>query len=237
MPEILLTNDDGIDAPGLAALHAALSHVGDPLVVAPSGPQSGVGHAVTTRSPLIVEEQSPGWVSVSGTPADCSRVALRDLCPEAKWLFSGINPGGNLGVDAYTSGTLAAAREAAFLGCRAVAFSQYLHPERQLDWEWAAAQCRRVFSALVDRLPSESVYCNVNLPHLPPDRVSPGSADPDIVFCDVDHQPHDVRFNRGDDGKTFLYSGDYSARSRVAGADVDVCFNGSIAVSVFKLSR
>src|SRR4051794_151318 len=104
--KFLLSNDDGIDAPGLQALLGAATALGEPVVVAPSGPQSGVSHAVTYEGALRVEGRGAGRFAVFGTPADCARVGLHRLVPEAKWVLSGINQGGNLGADVYYSGTV-----------------------------------------------------------------------------------------------------------------------------------
>ena len=109
--KILLTNDDGIDAPGLEALAAAARCLaGEVVVVAPAEPHSGCGHRVTTDRPLAVAEIAAGWYRVSGTQADCVRLALGRLVPDAALVISGINAGGNLGADIHLSGTVAAAR-------------------------------------------------------------------------------------------------------------------------------
>ena len=97
--KLLLTNDDGIEAPGLQALAAAARGLGELVVVAPAGPQSGVSHAVTTEGPLLVDVCGEGRFAVHGTPADCARVGLHRLCPDAGLVLSGINHGGNLGAD------------------------------------------------------------------------------------------------------------------------------------------
>lgn len=110
--KLLLTNDDGIDADGLHALLTAVRGLGEPVVVAPAGPQSGVSHAVTTDGPVRVEPRGDGRFAVRGTPADCVRVVLHRLCPDAGLVLSGINHGGNLGADVYYSGTVVAVREA-----------------------------------------------------------------------------------------------------------------------------
>ena len=94
-----ITNDDGIDEPGLAALARVCAELGDVVVVAPRHAHSGVSHRVTEDGPIDVEERRAGWFAVDGTPADCARVALHELCPEADWLVSGINAGANVGVD------------------------------------------------------------------------------------------------------------------------------------------
>src|SRR5687768_14390557 len=99
--KFLLSNDDGIDAPGLHALLQAADTLGEPVVIAPAGPQSGVSHAVTADRSLALEERGPNRFAVFGTPADCARVGLLRFVPDAKWVLSGINQGGNLGADVY----------------------------------------------------------------------------------------------------------------------------------------
>ena len=133
---LVLSNDDGVHAEGLATLAGLLAPMADCLIVAPAGPQSGVGHAVTTKRPMALEQLGPKRFGLDGTPADCARVALgsraafaRDALGEAAqapnlWLVAGINHGANLGMDVYISGTAAAAREAAILGFSAIAISQ-----------------------------------------------------------------------------------------------------------------
>src|SRR5262245_53768028 len=122
--KLLLTNDDGIDAPGLRALLAAAQPLGEPVVVAPARAHSGCSHRVTTDGPFRVAARPDGF-AVEGTPADCVRVALHDVAPDIAWVLSGINAGGNLGADVYHSGTVAAVREAVLHGLPGVALSQY----------------------------------------------------------------------------------------------------------------
>ncbi len=100
-PKLLLTNDDGIEAPGLAALLAASRDFGQPIVVAPAGPQSGVSHTITWESGVWLEPRGEERFAVHGTPADCARLGLLRVAPDAKRVLSGINHGGNLGADVY----------------------------------------------------------------------------------------------------------------------------------------
>src|SRR6266446_3932020 len=100
---LVLTNDDGIDAPGIEALRLAAEGRGSLRVIAPSGPQSGCGHAVTTHGPMRLDRRGDGFIGVEGTPADCVRLAIHSLAPDADWFLSGINAGGNLGADVYHS--------------------------------------------------------------------------------------------------------------------------------------
>src|SRR5947208_12164721 len=110
IPTLLLTNDDGVDAPGLAALHAATEGLGRRQVVAPFGPYSGCGHVVTTHRPVVISRRGEGRYAIEGTPADCVRMAIHHLQPGLSWVVSGINFGGNLGTDTHHSGTVAAVR-------------------------------------------------------------------------------------------------------------------------------
>lgn len=221
---LIVTNDDGIDAAGLASLHAVASSYGRPVVVAPAHVQSGVGHQVTTRAPIAVDQVAAERYRVAGTPADCARLALTQFAPGAAWLLSGINHGGNLGADVYTSGTVAAAREATLLGHRAVAVSHYVGPGRAIDWPLAERRLALVLSLLFSRPLDPGHFWNVNLPHPTSDAV-----DLPIVFCHLDTRPHGVRFRHEADH--FLYAGDYHNRPRQAGRDVDVCMSGRIAVT------
>ena len=112
---ILLSNDDGILAPGLAALADALSPLDDMLVVAPATEQSAKSHSLTILDPLRCRQHRPGWYAVTGTPADSVYFALNHLCQSPpRAVISGINRGANIGNDVHYSGTVAAAREAKF---------------------------------------------------------------------------------------------------------------------------
>jgi len=233
---MVLSNDDGVHAEGLATLHSVLIERADCLVVAPSGPQSGVGHAVTTKEPMGLAEVAPGRFGLDGTPADCARVALgsraafarRELGEHAKdpdlWLIAGINHGANLGMDVYISGTAAAAREATILGFPAIAISQYVGKHRKPDWSVTALRARQAFDALFDRPPRPGMFWNVNLPH-PADE----SSQHEIVFCPLDPSPHAFEYeNRG--GQLHWIS-DFHNRPRRKEHDIDVCMGGQISIT------
>lgn len=219
---IVLTNDDGIDAPGIRALWRAMNHRG--VLVAPLDHQSGCGHQVTTNRPIQIEQRSPIEFAIAGTPADCTRVALSHLFPDTSWVLSGINAGGNLGADVYISGTVAAVREAAFHRIPGIALSHYIKRGRAIDWELATRLAARVLDKLSDTPPAPGSFWNVNLPHLDADQ-----PDPDIVFCRACTQPLPLAYQVEAD--QLRYCGDYHGRSRDAGSDVDVCFSGQIAVT------
>jgi 5'-nucleotidase len=225
--KLLLTNDDGIDAPGLAALLAAARPLGEPAIVAPTGAHSGCSHRVTTDGPIRVESRPTGY-AVAGTPADCVRVALHDIAPDAAWVLAGINAGGNLGADVYHSGTVAAAREAVLHGVPGIALSHYRKRGLEIDWARATAWVVPVLRVLTGRPWRPGLLWNVNLPHL-----EPGAPDPEVVFCPLDPAPLPLSFRR--DGDLWHYAGDYHSRRRAPGADVDVCFRGRVAVTAMQL--
>ena len=227
--KLLLSNDDGIDAPGLKALLSAARMLGDPVVVAPAEPQSGVSHAVTAHGPVRIEPRGEKRFAVYGTPADCARVGLLRLVPNAKWVLSGINHGGNLGADVHYSGTVAAVREAVLHGWPGAAVSQYHRKGMEFDWERAANWVARVLAELLARPTEPGLFYNVNLPHL-----GPADDDPEIVFCPLDPHPLPLSYRREQDSGLH-YDGDYHARQRTLGADVDVCFGGRIAVTAIRL--
>src|SRR6185436_16890025 len=166
--KLLLTNDDGIDAPGLEALLNAARTLGDPIVVAPAGAQSGVSHAVTWHEGVRIEPRGEKRFAIHGTPADCTRLGLMTLVPDAKWVLSGINHGGNLGADVHYSGTVAAVREAVLHGWPGVAVSQYRKKEREYDWARVSTWVARVLADLMAGPPEAGTFWNVNVPHLAP---------------------------------------------------------------------
>jgi 5'-nucleotidase len=223
-PVFLLTNDDGWDAPGLEGLRAVASALGRCRIVAPSGPFSGCGHRVTTHAPIVTAPQPDGRIVVDGTPADCVRLALHHLAPEVNWVLSGINAGGNLGIDVHHSGTVAAVREAVIHGLPGMAISHYIARGRAIDWDRAARWTARVLRALLARPCPPGTFWNVNLPH-----PEPGGPEPAVVFCPLDPSPLPLRYRV--EGNVAEYCGDYQQRVRVPSRDVDVCFGGQIAVT------
>lgn len=215
----ILTNDDGIDAPGILALSQAVKE--DFIIVAPQDQLSGCGHQVTTHRPIQVQVRSTKAYALKGTPADCTRFALKKLQPS--YVLSGINAGGNLGVDVYISGTVAAVREAAIHGIPAIAISHWIKRPLVIDWQVASAWTVTVLDKLLSLPLPAKCFWNVNLPHLPP-----GSPEPEIVFCSPSSDPLPLDFRV--EGDSFYYVGEYAKRNRTPGTDVDVCFSGKIAV-------
>lgn len=172
---ILVSNDDGFDAPGLQALVAALQPCGEVTIVAPVSEQSAVGHAITIFDPLKVQER---WrdgkllgYAVHGTPADCVKLALCSLLPQPPdVLFSGINLGANLGTDIIYSGTVSAATEGTLLGIPSVAISIDSY-DRDAHFESAARAARLLLDVLPSLKVPEGTLLNVNVPNLPWERI------------------------------------------------------------------
>lgn len=227
----ILTNDDGIDAPGIRGLLKAVNQdqIQDKIaIVAPKKQCSQCGHQVTTHRPIHVERRSDDRYAIGGTPADCVRIGLSHLFPETSWVISGINSGGNMGIDLYISGTVAAVREAVCLGRRGIAISQYRKGKRPVDWPATTRRAAYVLADLLSRPLEPGCFWNVNLPY-----VEPGEPDPEMVFCEQSTQPLPIEYRvQGDE---FYYIGDYGQRDRAPNTDVDVCFSGKIAVTKIKL--
>jgi 5'-nucleotidase len=222
----ILTNDDGIDAPGLQALRAAIGD--NSMIVAPQQQYSGCSHQLTRDQAIAIQRRSETAYAIDGTPADCTRVAATYLCPQATWVLSGINAGGNLGADLYVSGTVAAVREAALLRLPGIAFSHYIHRRRPINWERATAMAARVLDKLLSQPQPPGSFWNVNFPHLD-DR----DPDPDLVLCDRCTQPLPTQFSVADN--QFRYTGAYGDRAHDPNSDVAVCFGGNIAITQVRL--
>jgi 5'-nucleotidase len=167
---ILLTNDDGIYAPGLRALLPELRKLGEVIVVAPATEQSAVGHSVTLTTPLVVQEvldeerRAMGW-AVEGRPADCVKLALRELLPRPPDLIvSGLNAGSNAGINVLYSGTVAAAIEGAFFRRTSIACSLEYTKLKPLDFPRGADLARRVIEQILAQGPPEGTLFNINIP-------------------------------------------------------------------------
>jgi 5'-nucleotidase len=169
---ILLTNDDGVYAPGLRALRKELLKMGEVAVVAPVGEQSAVGHSITLLTPLLVQEvvdedQEPmGW-AVEGRPADCVKLALLELLPQQPdVVISGLNAGSNAGINVLYSGTVAAAIEGAFFQKVSIAVSLEYTKPKPLNFPEAARLARLVIEQILARNPVPGTLFNINIPSL-----------------------------------------------------------------------
>ena len=163
MPTILLTNDDGVSAPGLATLATCLGPLGDVVVVAPAEESSAVSHALTVRRPLTLSNVSNGWSAVDGTPTDCVNVAVSELLEAPPDLVvSGINNGLNIGDDVTYSGTVAGALEGILLGIPAIAVSQ--QRTLPMHYDRAGIVAAQLAAAVLDEGLPPRTLLNVNVP-------------------------------------------------------------------------
>ena len=219
---VIITNDDGIDAPGIHALRQAAAGIPglELIVVAPQAAWSGCGHTLTTGRSFAVEQRAPNVWAVAGTPADCVRAALTHLAPGAQAVLSGINHGGNLGFDFHCSGTVAAAREAASHGVRGIACSHYVRRGMLVDWNQAG---QWIASLLPELMTRSSGFVSVNLPHL-----DAGQAQPAAILCRLDPSPLPLEMSYSAEG--MRYCGNYHQRERIPGSDVDICMGGRISI-------
>jgi 5'-nucleotidase len=163
---ILLSNDDGYQAPGLKALAAAMEAVADVVVVAPDRDRSGASNSLTLEAPIRAHTMENGFIRVEGTPTDCVHLAITGLLEEEPdMVVAGINAGANMGDDVIYSGTVAAATEGRFLGFPAMAISMDSHAPQYFQ---TAAQ---IAVQLIERLQSKALapesILNVNVPDLP----------------------------------------------------------------------
>ena len=171
---ILLSNDDGIDAPGLKVLERiarALSR--DVWIVAPEREQSGAGHSLTLRQPLRIRRHGPKRFAVDGTPTDCVLLAVNEIMKDHRptLLLSGVNHGGNMGEDITYSGTVAAAMEGTLIEVRSIACSLATVNGQSPIWDAAAAHLPEVIRALAAAPWPPNTLVNVNVPNLPPDEI------------------------------------------------------------------
>lgn len=177
-PLILVTNDDGITAPGLRSLVRFMKEIGEVVVVAPDSPQSGMGHAITIDSTLFSEEMkidlkngADREYSCSGTPADCVKLALQELLDRKPDIcVSGINHGSNSSINVIYSGTMSAAIEAGIEGIPAIGFSLCDY-SWNADFEQAGDAVKRIVKGALENGIPKDVVLNVNIPKLEKDKL------------------------------------------------------------------
>lgn len=171
-PKILVTNDDGITAPGIRALVEVMKEIGDVLVVAPDKPQSGMGHAITVNNPLrltkVDDYHDVEAYSCSGTPVDCVKLAIYEVLKSKRpdICVSGVNHGSNASINVLYSGTMSAAVEGAVEGIPSVGFSLLNH-DYDADFSACKTIARKVVKQLLTQSPMEGVCLNVNVPSIP----------------------------------------------------------------------
>lgn len=168
---VLLTNDDGIDAPGIKLLeNVAITLAREVWVVAPERDQSGVSHSLSLHDALRVSDEGPRRFRVSGTPGDCVVIAVQELMNERRpdLILSGVNRGSNLGVETVFSGTVGAAMTGMLLGFKSIALSQALTPPNPVSWDTSSAFASSVIRRLARMEWPEDCCLNVNFPELLP---------------------------------------------------------------------
>ena len=171
---VLLTNDDGFDAPGLAVLEEIARDIAqDVWIVAPETDQSGQSHAVTLTRPLRIRQRRPSAWSVDGTPSDCIALGIGHLMAVAQpdLVLSGVNRGVNLADEVHYSGTVGAAATASMLGLRAIALSQGYRGRADVPWETARVWAAPVIAALCSQPWPTGLFYNVNFPNVSPAEV------------------------------------------------------------------
>ena len=222
---ILLTNDDGIDSPGIAALVDALAEH-ELVVVAPDGERSGSSHRITLKEPVKFARREDNRYACSGTPADCVLYSVRgavDFVPEL--VVSGINIGPNLGTDLIYSGTAAAARQAAFMGIPGIAISQMLK-NQEIEYRQGARFLRENLEQLVAAWDRDH-FININVPY--PDCES---LDFEVTSPSRRIYEDNVESYTAPDGHSYHFlSGPWPGAEREAGSDWDAVGRCRISVS------
>lgn len=173
---VLLSNDDGIDAPGLAVLEQVAGKLAREVwIVAPAEDQSGTSHSLSLHSPLRVAVRGERRFAVRGTPADCVALAMGHLLGSARpdLILSGINRGANIGVETVFSGTIGAAMMGVLLGIPAIALSQTFVDRQAVPWDNCASHAETVIRQLVAAGWSQDACLNVNFPPLPAGQTKP----------------------------------------------------------------
>ena len=239
---ILLTNDDGIRAPGIIALHQALDDLGTIDVFAPETVQSAMSHGITYTEPLMVQtlDVTPSMrgVAIDGRPADCVKLALRSLWEEKygegtrpDLTISGMNSGANVGINVIYSGTVAAAIESAFLGVPAIAVSLYIGRRDSICYERAASFARDAIDRILEHEINPHEVVNLNIPICESDDMPC----PEIKVVNMntagDLGTYDKRTSP--DGRTYYWaagSGMEFAHT-TEGSDVEVLKEGSMTVT------
>jgi 5'-nucleotidase len=236
---ILLTNDDGVHAPGLKLLETIAARFSDDVwVVAPETDQSGVSHSFSLSSPLRLREISPRHFAVQGTPTDCVLMALKKVMSDVKpdLILSGVNRGQNVAEDVTYSGTIAAAMEGTLLGVPSIALSQSYGGVETRDrphWDSTQTHAPAVIEKILAAGIPEGVLINVNFPNCPGDEVkgyevtSQGRRDADII-----------RIEQRRDGRAIPYYWLMFQRPQYSpseGTDLEALSHGKVSITPLKL--
>jgi 5'-nucleotidase len=234
---ILITNDDGIHAPGLAALERIAGELSDDVwVVAPEFDQSGLAHSLSLNDPLRLRDIGEKRFAVRGTPSDCVIMAVRRLLggrPDV--ILSGVNSGTNVADDVTYSGTIAGAIEGTLLGIPSIALSQgysYDEDERIVPWETAEAHAPDIVRRLLSFGFPEGVLYNLNFPNLPPDQIK------GVTVTAQGKLTHGLHLDERRDGRGLPYFWLTYRREKpliAPGSDVDALARGAISLTALRL--
>ena len=235
---ILVTNDDGVHAPGILALKTAMETIpgAEVYVVAPERPRSAAGHAITLHKPLrlgkaTLADGGPAYAA-SGTPADCVVLGAQEVMQgHVDMIVSGINHGPNLGWDVHYSGTVAAAKEAAMIGYPAIAVSVASYAA-DVRYDTAAAFAARLAVWLSEHPMPERTLLNVNVPDLAPEQIA------GIVVARQGPRQYVDRYEKRDDpsGKPYYWLGGTLSDTRAPeGSDVRAVADGKISITPLQL--
>jgi 5'-nucleotidase len=224
---ILLSNDDGYFAPGLAALEAALKPLGEITVVAPERDRSGASNSLTLDRPLYLRRAGNGYYYVNGTPTDCVHMAVTGLLDiEPDIVVSGVNSGSNMGDDTLYSGTVAAATEGYLLGVPAIAIS--LVGSEFTHYATAAQVARELVERIRSDPPAEPILLNVNVPDLPYGELAPL----EVTRLGRRHKAQPVVKGRNPRGETVYWVGPAgAAREAGPGTDFNALERGAVSVT------
>jgi 5'-nucleotidase len=232
---ILLSNDDGIDAPSLAVLAEKLSSIAKVTVAAPTQDYGGFGHAMTFLEPILVSESKKNgvmWYAIKATPPSCVRLAVEALMTQKPdFVVAGINTGENTGIDVYYSATVACAREAAFLGIPGISVNLGTGPSK--DFDPTADFIVALVQALIKKPIKPGTYINVNVPGLLKEEikgvmVAPHDVRPTLEFFEKRVNPR---------GRTYYWNSFKDLEAGSQKTDVWAVRNGYIAVTPLQIDQ
>ncbi len=228
-PLILVTNDDGIRANGIAALAEAAEALGEVWVVAPETEQSAMAHALTLHHPLRIREYGDRRFSVDGTPTDCVFLAALHILPRKPALvLSGVNRGANVGDDVTYSGTVSAALEAVIMGFPGIAVSLVLTHDGPRDYTPAARYAATLGADVLRRGLPPKTYLNINAPQLPADEIK------GVRVTTLGHRLYDDRIIECEDprGRPYYWIGGKHFEAKdIPGSDCNAVLDGYISVT------